>query len=48
MVDESSEESRGKYEQGFTKLQIQVNDILCNMPILMGDLERKFRTFGDF
>ena len=48
MEDEFNEESRGKYEQLFTKLEIQVVDISCNMSILMVDIEIKFISFGNF
>ena len=48
MEDESGEGSRGEYEERFTKLEIQVIDISCNMLILMETLEINFGPFGDF
>ena len=35
MEDELSEESGGEYEWVFTKMEIKLSDISCNMSILM-------------
>ena len=47
MADESIEGVANKYEQWYTTLEMQVTDITLNMSILMADMERKSKPFGD-
>ena len=48
MVNEFGEELGDRYNQQFTKMEIQVDNISHNVSILMVALARKFGTYSEF
>ena len=48
MVDEYSESPRDDSDERFSKLELHVVEISCNMTILIVDIESKFGSFKGF